>query len=104
MEECSAYNVVWPAGKKAISGTKLAKRLDSLNGKVVAELWDWVFKGDIMFEAFRESLHKMYPDITFVSWKDFGEIHGPNEHEVLKALPDNLKKYNVDAVICGVGC
>jgi hypothetical protein len=91
--------VVWPRGRWAKTGAKLAKRLDSLEGKVVAELWDWVFKGDKQRE-----LKKRYPGITFVSWREFGEIHGANEHAVLEELPAKLREYGVDAVICGVGC
>ena len=68
------YDVVWPRGKTTSGGQKLAKRLDTLNGKVVAELWDWVFKGDIMCEAFEKRLKELYPDVTFISWKEFGEI------------------------------
>jgi hypothetical protein len=102
--EKNKYDVVWPAGKKTISNAKLAKRPDTLNGKVIAELWDWVFKGDIMFEALRKAIKEQYPDATFISWEEFGEIHGPNEDEVLKALPGKLKDFNVDVVICGVGC
>ena len=49
-------------------------------------------------------LAQRYPGIKFVSWKEFGEIHGANEHEVLADLPEKLKQFNVDAVICGVGC
>lgn len=104
MVNANNYDVVWPSGKKTITNTKLAKRLDTLNGKVIAELWDWVFKGDIMFEALSTKLKEQYPEATFISWKEFGEIHGPNEKEVLKALPGKLKEFNVDAVICGVGC
>ena len=100
----TAYEVVWPRGKSTVSGAKLAKRLGSLEGKVVAQLWDWVFKGDIMFEAFEEEFAKRFPGIRFISWREFGEIHGPNEKAVLKALPDKLKEFGVDAVICGVGC
>lgn len=98
------YDVVWPRGKTTSGGLKLARRLDTLNGKVVAELWDWVFKGDIMCEAFEKRLKELYPDVTFISWKEFGEIHGANEREVLADLPNKLKKFGVDAVICGVGC
>ena len=104
MKDSNVYDVVWPSGKTTVSGAKLAKRLDTLEGKVVAELWDWVFKGDIMFEAFDEELTKRYPGIKFISWKEFGEIHGGNEKEVLAALPEKLKDFGVDAVICGVGC
>lgn len=98
------YEVVWPSGKSTTAGAKLAKRLDNLEGKVVAQLWDWVFKGDIMFDAFEEELTKQYPGIKFISWREFGEIHGPHEKAVLAALPQKLKEFNVDAVICGVGC
>jgi hypothetical protein len=104
MADCNAYEVVWPRGKRFDSGAKLAKRLDTLEGKVVAELWDWIFKGDIMFEVFEKELAKRYPGIKFVSWREFGEIHGANEHAVLEALPTKLKEFGVDAVICGVGC
>lgn len=98
------FDVVWPLGKTTSAGKKLAKRSDTLEGKVVAELWDWVFKGDVMFDAFRQELPKKYPGIKLISWEEFGEIHGPNEEAVLKALPQKLKDFGVDAVICGVGC
>ncbi|WP_250518405.1 hypothetical protein [Caballeronia sp. ATUFL_M1_KS5A] len=98
------YEVVWPSGRWVQTGARLAKRLESLEGKVVAQLWDMVFKGDKMFEVWEEELAKRYPNIKFISWREFGEIHGPNEHKVLEELPAKLKEFNVDAVICGVGC
>ena len=104
MSDSNLYEVVWPRGKMTEAVGKLAKRLDTLEGKVVAELWDWIFKGDVIFDVFEDELAKRYPGIKFVSWKEFGEIHGANEHEVLAALPEKLKQFNVDAVICGVGC
>jgi len=104
MNDANLYEVVWPLGKRTVVGGKLAQRLDTLEGKVVAELWDWIFKGDVLFDVFEQELAKRYPGIQFVSWKEFGEIHGANEKEVLTALPEKLKQFNVDAVICGVGC
>ena len=104
MENSNAYEVVWPRGKRVKTGARLAKRLDTLKGKVVCELWDWIFKGDVMFEVFEKELAKRYPGIKFVSWKEFGEIHGAHEKEVLAALPEKHKKHHCDAVICGVGC
>lgn len=100
----NAFDVVWPSGRSTVQGQKLAKRLKSLEGMVVAELWDWVFKGDVMFEALEAELPKRYPGIKFISWREFGEIHGANEKKVLEDLPAKLKEFGVDAVICGVGC
>lgn len=104
MSNTNRYDVVWPLTPSTVQGAKLAKRLDTLEGKVVAELWDWVFKGDIMFQAFEEELPKRFPGIKLISWKEFGEIHGADEREVLAALPQKFKEMGVDAVICGVGC
>ena len=104
MNGTNQYEVVWPATPSTVQGAKLAKRLDSLEGKVVAELWDWVFKGDIMFEAFEKELPKRFPGIKLISWREYGEIHGANEREVLASLPQKFKELGVDAVICGVGC
>jgi hypothetical protein len=104
MNDSTADKVVWPRGQQVKTGARLARRLDTLQGKVVAQLWDWVFKGDKMYDVWEQELPKRYPGIKFVSWREFGEIHGANEHKVLGELPDKLKKFGVDAVICGVGC
>ena len=104
MSDEQTHKVVWPRAPHARTGAKLARRLDSLEGKVVAQLWDWVFKGDIMYAVWEEELSKRYPGIKHVSWREFGEIHGANEHQVLADLPGKLKDFGVDAVICGVGC
>ncbi len=97
------YDVVWPGGKCTVKNLAPAARLDDLNGKVVAELWSYTFKGDVLFEAFEEALRERYPDIKFVNYAEFGEIHGANEREVLAAMPEKLRAFGVDAAICGVG-
>jgi hypothetical protein len=98
------YKVVWPRSRQVKTGARLARRLDTLEGKTVAQLWDWVFKGDVMYEVWERELAARYPGIKFISWREFGEIHGANEHTVLADLPQKLKDFGVDAVICGVGC
>jgi hypothetical protein len=104
MSSTDNHKVVWPRARWARTGARLAKRLETLEGKVVAQLWDLVFKGDKMYEVWEEELKKRYPNIKFISWREFGEIHGANEHKVLEELPGKLKAFGVDAVICGVGC
>jgi hypothetical protein len=97
------YEVVMPFGRSVASAT-LAKRLDTLAGKVVVELWDRIFKGDIMFAALESELPKRFPGIKFVSWKEFSNFHGAGEAEVLASLPKKFAELGVDAVICGSGC
>ena len=98
------YEVLWPRGKKVVESTHFARRLDTLKGKVIGELWDWMFRGDEMFSLIEKELAKRYPGVKFVNYEKFGSTHGAGEKEVLTALPDKLKKYQCDAVISGVGC
>ena len=107
------YAVVWPRSAKSVEIKPLAKRLDGLDGKTIAFLWDdlfrgdeiWpIFKGDVVFDLLEEGMKKRYPGIRFVSWRTFGSTHGGNEREVLAKLPERLKELGVDAVVSGMAC
>ena len=78
-------------------------RLDTLDGKVVAELWDYLYEGDRAYPLLREELMRRHPTARFVEYPVFGNIHGPDELEVVARLPDLLREQGADAVICGVG-
>jgi hypothetical protein len=82
----------------------LAKRLETLNGKTVAQLWDFIFRGDEVFALLEEGIKARYPDVRFVSWREFGCTHGAEEQEVLASLPRRFQAMGVDAVISGMGC
>ena len=98
------YQVVWPKGKKTTKATSLSKRLDTLNGKTVALLWDYVFRGESIFKIIQDRLSKEFSDLNFVSYDNFGNIHDKDEAKVLAELPGRLEKYGCDAVISAVGC
>ena len=98
------YEAHWPRAPRQQLRRELAPRLDSLEGKKVAQLWDELFKGDVVFELLEEGLRKRYPGIKFVSWRTFGSTHGGKEKEVLAALPQRLKDLGVDAVVSGMAC
>jgi len=98
------YDVVWPSGERRLKTRPLAKRLDSLNGKTVAQLWDYLFAGDEVFEALEEELAKTYPDVKWVSWREFGSTHAVNEKELLASLPARFKELGVDAAISCMAC
>jgi hypothetical protein len=98
------YEAYWPRTARQERVRKLAPRLASLEGKTVAQLWDQLFKGDIVFELLEEALRKQFPGIKFVSWREFGSTHGGEEKEALAALPRRLKELGVDAVISGMAC
>ena len=48
------YEVQWPRSPRQVKGKKLARRLDTLNGKTIAQFWDFIFSGDKVFEALED--------------------------------------------------
>ncbi len=98
------YEVFWPRTARQAGVKRLAPRLDTLNGKTIAQLWDFLFRGDQVFALLEEGLKRRYPDVRFVSWREFGSTHGGDEKEVLAGLPKRLKALGVDGVISGMAC
>jgi len=97
------YGVLWPLAKRSIKTQGAAAGLPDLSGKTVCELWDYIFRGDIMYAVIRERLTALYPGIKFVSYKEFGNIHGPKQRDIIAGLADKLRAFNCDAVISGIG-
>jgi hypothetical protein len=98
------YAALWPRGPRQSKVKPLAKRLDTLEGKTIAWLWDYVFRGDEVFAQLEESLKARYPGVKFLNWSQFGNTHGSDERAVVAALPQKLREAGVDAVVSGMGC
>ncbi len=98
------YEAFWPRTPRQVQLKPLAPRLDTLEGKTIAQLWDFVFRGDEVYAVLEEGLKKRYPNIRWVSYKEFGNTHGGEEREIVNALPRRFKELKVDAAISGMGC
>ena len=96
------HSVFWPRSTRQVHLKPLAQRPATLNGKTVAQLWDYLFYGDRIFELLERELQTRFPDVKFVSWREFGNTHSGDEREVLATLPGRLKELKVDAVISGM--
>lgn len=66
------FEVFWPRTPHQIKTKPLAPRLPTLEGRTIAQLWDFVFHGDRIFELLEEGLRERYPNVRFVSWREFG--------------------------------
>ncbi len=98
------YEAYWPRAPRQVAMKPLAPRLKTLEGKTIAQLWDYVFRGDEIYEQLEEHLRARFPGVEFVSWREFGNTHGDQEREILATLPERLAALKVDAVISGMGC
>ena len=98
------YDVVWPRSPRGIQQRRRAGRLNSLAGKRVAFLWDYLFRGDELFPVLAEQLISRFEGIEIVDYIEFGNLHGADEKERVGRLPDDLRNRGVDAVVSGMGC
>ena len=81
------FRTVWPGSPRAIEPAKLAPRPLKREGLRIAQLWDYLFRGDEIFGMLEEPLRQRLPGAEFVSWRSFGSTHGADEADVLAALP-----------------
>jgi hypothetical protein len=97
------YEVVWPLGRPAYEDRAPNARVADLNHAVVAELWDYLFRGEEIFPILRDALKTRYPGIRFVPYDVFGNVHGPRQRELVARVPQLLREHRVDAVISAIG-
>ena len=98
------YDVVWPKSAMGVQHRNRAPRLDTLAGKRIGFVWDYLFRGEEIFPAIERELRNRYEGLEVVGYDSFGNIHGPEEHALVAALPGALTRYRVDAVVTGNGC
>lgn len=97
-------DVVWPRSARGVQAHRRADRLDTLDGKRVAFLWDYLFRGDELFPVLAEQLRARFDGIDIVDHTEFGNLHGADEKQRVGRLPDDLRSRGVDAVVSGMGC
>jgi len=100
----STYDVVWPKSPRGVQSRPLADRVDTLNGKRVAFLWDYLFRGDEIFPVLETELVERFPDVEIVGYDVFGNTHGRDEKEMVAGLPNGLSSRHIDAVVSAMGC
>jgi hypothetical protein len=98
------YEVVWPRSALGVQSHRLAPRLDTLEGRRVGFVWDYLFRGDELFPVLERELTSRYPGLSVVGYDTFGNVHGPDEAAVVAALGERLAAHRVDAVVVGMGC
>lgn len=98
------YDVVWPKSPRGVQSRQLADRLDTLDGKRIAFLWDHVFRGDEIFPVLEAALSERHPSIDIVGYEIFGNTHGADEKQMVAGLAAGLAQRHIDAVVSGMGC
>ena len=100
-------HVVSPAGLQAVKQSGAASRLDTLEGKTIAEIWNGVFKGDVTFPVIRALLKKKHPGLKIIPYTEFPHAPGSDnparQRELAREIAALVKEKGCDAVILGNG-
>lgn len=100
-------DVVSPAGVPESEAALAARRLTDLDGKVIGEVWNGDFKGDIAFPLIRRQLRQRYPSLKIVPFTEFPHTHVSDDpvkqRERARLIASLAKSVGCDAVISGVG-
>ena len=101
------FEVCSPVGGEKIKPRGAAKRLASLHGATIGELWNGVFKGEVTFPLIREQLIQRFPGIKIIPFTEFPHLHGgdnPKQQiEVAREVAALARDKGCDAVIAGNG-
>lgn len=97
------FDVLWPGGEATYSTISRPSARAEFSKMRIGFVWDYVFRGDKLFEIIERELSAKYPRMSFVRYEKFGNIHGAEERDVVASLPQKMLEYRVDAAIVGVG-
>lgn len=99
--------VLSPAGLAVVAPGGSARRIDSLDGKTVGEVWNGVFKGDFTFPIIRKLLQARYPRLKVIPYTEFPHVPGSDnptrQRELARQIAVAAQAKGCDAVISGNG-
>jgi len=100
-------HVVSPVGLSDTETDVASKRLGDLNAKVIGEIWNGDFKGDVAFPLIRTRLLERYPDLKIIPFTEFPHTHVSDDpirqRERAGLIATLAKTMGCDAVISGIG-
>jgi hypothetical protein len=103
----SSFGVVSPIGLAVAKAGRGAKRLASLDGMTIGEIWNGDFKGDITFPMIRERLLARFPSLRIVPYTEFPHVHVADnpakQRERVELVARLAREKRCDAVISGNG-
>lgn len=103
------YEVVRPLGEPTVQGITMAPRLETLDGKKVAMIWNGGFRGDESFPMIEAILRKRYPAVQVLPYSAFplvsiASLHPETKERTLADLRAKIREQGCDAAITGNGC
>ena len=101
------WSVVSPVGLPVVKVGDVSRRLSSLDGKTIGEVWNGDFKGDITFPMIRKILLKRFPSLRIIPFTEFPHFHVSDnptkQRERVQEIARLAKEKGCDAIMSGNG-
>lgn len=100
-----AHDIVWPLGRRVAPEIAMNASIETLDGKTIAFVWDYLFRGREMFEVIKRVIAGRAPAAQFVDYETFGNIHGGDieEKAALAALAGRMREHGAVGAVVAVG-
>ena len=99
------HEILWPLGRRVVADIAANDGIGSLDGRTIAFVWDYLFRGREMFEVIKSVIATRFPQTTFVDYEEFGNIHGGDAEEKanLELLPARMSAQGAVGAVVAVG-
>ena len=103
------WEVMSPRGQLVGETVPLARRLDTLEGRTVCEIWNTGFRGDVSFPIMEKMLRERYPGVKVIPYTELPfssaqSLTPSTKAQTLEAIRKALIEKGCDALITGNGC
>lgn len=99
--------VVSPEGLPLAAAGNPSAPLASLDGKVIGEVYNNHFKGELMFRTYRRLFKERFPNITIIPYDEFPTVYvggdPASQKRIAREVAAIAKEKGCDALITGNG-
>jgi hypothetical protein len=101
------FAVISPEGVPPSSTGRISPHLDTLEGKVICEVYNNHFKGELMFRTYRRLFTDRYPGVKVIPYDELPIVYvggdPATQKQVAKQVAALAKERGADALITGNG-
>ena len=99
--------VISPEGLPLAASNALSPHIDSLEGKTIGEVYNNHFKGELMFQTYRQLFKEKFPGVKVVPFTEFPRVFvggdPVSQKRTAREIAALAKERGCDAIITGNG-
>jgi len=106
-EATQKWGVMSPEGLPLGATDSVSRPLGSLEGKIIGEVYNNHFRGELMFQTYRRLFQERYPGIRIIPFDQFPIVYvggdAASQKKVATEIAALAKEKGCDAIITGNG-